>query len=566
MFSFYVYTDNFVFNINVVVLLGKSIMQFKKNLKKYPWQLWAIIFTAVIVQMILFHYKELLHVDELFSFGTANGDKGVFLRYSAEEFDNQFFYKEDFKNYLLLQHSTFADMWHNLRLDTHMPLYFVLFRLFSIPVAPAFSLISVMTLNVLLFIVFLFGVYRLFMSLFCCKETAVVGVFIVAFMLPVLSLAVFMRMYLLWMVFCVYLVDYVVKYLFSDKWRTKGLIGIGIFSFLQILTHFYGLIFGFVLTVVGCLLLLIMKRYKQTACLAGVMLISVLCAWMVFPAMIDIGLHGERGVQFRARLPELVYALGSVLKYQMPLFIQTIFGHYLVAAVVFVIYFTVVSLGIKKKILSVEERIYIAFFSLIFVCYGVLSALFQPNMGCWQIRYFAPLIVMEVVLIIYTVSIICRLFEMKKFNFLLFLYLIAFVSAIYSAMVENAFWAKRDEVYAGNTYQRFENIFKDAHIWWGLGCSPVWMMHIVMDKLIETEQLFVLSDVNDPNFMRYAKQEKENGHYAYYFLPHTQEQAPEGAVIWIKEKTGRNSYYMFTFKDEKYGSFLAASVFLVAPY
>ena len=101
--------------------------------KKYPWRLWAIIVAAVIVQLILFSYKELLHVDEIFSFGTANGDNGVFLRYSADEIDDKIFNKNDFRNYLLLQHSTFADMWHNLRLDTHMPIYFVLLRLFSLP-------------------------------------------------------------------------------------------------------------------------------------------------------------------------------------------------------------------------------------------------------------------------------------------------------------------------------------------------------------------------------------------------------------------------------------------------
>lgn len=543
-------------------------MRLKKFFDKYPWQLWLIIGVAVIVQLILFRYKELLHVDEIFSFGTANGDNGVFMRYAAEEYDNQFFTKEDFKNYLLLQHSTFADMWHNLRLDTHMPIYFVLLRLLSLPFAPEFSLLPAMILNVLVFILFLFGVYRLFVTLFQKKEIALAGVMFVAFLLPVLSLAVFLRMYILWMAFSVYLVDYMIKYLLYDKWRAKELVGVGIFSFLQILTHFYGLIFGGVLTAVGCLLFLLMKRYKQTFALAMVMLISVLCAWLVFPAMIDIGLNGERGVQFMARLPELLFAFGAVLKFQMPLFIKTMFGNYVIAAICFVLFSVIIFFGNKKNVLSISERIYVAFFCLVFIAYGVLSALFQPLMEWWQIRYFAPIIVIEVILGVYALIVCGRLFDIKQFVLVFVLYLLAFASAVCSARVENPFWAKKDEVYQAHGYQRFENIFNDAHIWWGLGggWSPVWMMHIVANKLMNSEQVFVFSDLNDPKFFEYAKNEQQAGQYAYYFLPYTQEQSPEGAVAWIKAHTGRESYYMFTIKDDKYHSFLSASVFLVAPY
>lgn len=553
---------------NLVITLENSTMFVKKIFNHSPWQVWAIIFVAVIVQLILFSYKELLHVDEIFSFGTANGDNGVFMRYSSEEYDNQFFYSHDFKNYLLLQNSSFADMWHRLRLDTHMPLYFVLLRLFSLPFAPEFSLVPAMLLNILSFVVFLFGVYRLLMTLFDSQRLAVVGLLIIAFMLPVLSLAVFFRMYMLWMSCCVYLLDYICRYVRYTENRQSDLVGIGVFCFLQIFTHFYGLFFGFVLTFGGCLLFFATKRYKQMFLLAGVMLISVLCAVAIFPEMIEIGLHGERGVQFRARLPEFVSSFGTILKFQMPLFIQTLFGHSFVAAFCFIVFCVVVFLAIKKNLLSLDERFHLALLCLSFVLYGFLSALFQPFMGGWQIRYFAPIIVIEAILGIYMVMILCRYFKLKPYVFYLFLYFAAFVSAVYSATCENQFWAKKNEVYPRYVYQRFENLFNKAHIWWGLGggWSPVWMMHIVADKFMNAEQVFVLSDLNDPKFFQYAKKEQQEGKYAYYFLPYTQEQMPAGAVAWIKEKTGRNSYYLFTFRDKKYESFLAASVFLVAPY
>ena len=50
-------------------------------------------------------------------------------------------------------------------------------------------------------------------------------------------------------------------------------------------------------------------------------------------------------------------------------------------------------------------------------------------------------------------------------------------------------------------------------------------------------------------------------------MPKTQEIQPEGAIEWIKENTGRTSYYLFTVKNEETASMtFEASVFLVCPY
>ena len=535
--------------------------------KKYPWRLWAIIVAAVIVQLILFSYKELLHVDEIFSFGTANGDNGVFLRYSAEEIDDKIFNKNDFRNYLLLQHSTFADMWHNLRLDTHMPIYFVLLRLFSLPFAPEFTLLPAVLLNVLIFIGFLFGGYRLFLTLFKDEDIALAGLMLCAFCSAVLSLSVFMRMYLLWMMFAVYLTDYIIKYINNASGK-KFLTAVLVFSVLQILTHFYGLVFGFVLTAVSGFILLCKRQYKKMFIFATVMIISVTVSWLIFPAMIDIGIHGERGTQLSGHLENLYQNFVGVFTGQMPLFIKSIFNHYLIALLCFALFGTITFLAARKMLLSADEAYQVLWLLLIFIGYGVLSALLQPHMGVWQIRYFAVIIVIGIGLMIYMMLFLGRLLKLKMSSIRVFLYVIAFFSALYTSQIENAFWAKDREVYFSNNYKKLENIAKNADIWWGLGggWTPVWMMHIFMDKLLDTREVFVLSDVDNPNFVHYAQKERQEGKYAYYLLPYTQDIQPEGAIAWIKEKTGRKSYYLFTIKDRKYESFLSTAVFLVAPY
>ena len=542
-------------------------MQWGSFFKKYPWRLWLIITAAIIVQLILFSYKELLHVDELFSFGTANGDNGVFLRYSAEEIDDRIFNQNDFKNYLLLQHSTFADMWHNLRLDTHMPMYFVLLRLFSLPFAPTFTLLPAILLNVLIFIGFLFGVYRLFLTLFKNENFALAGLMICAFCSAVLSLSVFMRMYLLWMMFAVYLTDYAIKYI-NNGLEKKLLAPIFIFSVLQILTHFYGLVFGLILTAASCLILLCKKQYKNMFLFATVMLASVMISWLIFPAMIDIGIHGERGAQLNGHLINLYHNFADVFVTQMPLFIKSLFGHYLVALLCFTLFSLITVLAIQRMLLSADEAYQVLWLLFVFIGYGVLSALLQPHMGVWQIRYFAVIIVIGIALIMYMMVFLGRLLKLSIPSICILLYVISLFSALYASQSENAFWAKKREVYLSNDYQKLENIAKDADIWWGLGGGwvPVWMMHIFMDKLLHTREVFVLSDIDNPEFVQYAEHEKQEGRYAYYLLPYTQSAQPEGAIAWIKEKTGRKSYYLFTIKDRKYESFLSTAVFLVAPY
>ena len=553
--------------LDVVCLSGNSMMHWKIFFKQYPWRLWAIIFVAVVVQLILFSYKELLHVDELFSFGTANGDNGVFLRYSAEEYDNQIFRQEDFRNYLLLQHTTFADMWGNLGLDTHMPLYFVFLRLFSLPFAPEFTILPAILLNVLIFIGFLFGIYRLFLTLFKDEEIALGGLMLCAFSCAVLSLSVFMRMYLLWMMFGVYLTDYTIKCL-NLGLKKKVLTGVFVFSVLQILTHFYGLIFGFVITTVTCFIFLLGRQYKRMLIFAMVMAASAGVSYLVFPAMIDIGIHGQRGIQMVWRLEELYKTFASVFVAQMPLFIKAMFGHYVIAGICFILFFGTIYVVIRRSFLSPTEARQILWLMMVFIFYGVLSALFQPRMGVWQIRYFAVIIVIGISLIIYMVLFWGRLFKLKFLSVYVILYVLSIFSAIYSAQTENAFWAKGKEVYWNDNFKKLEKISKNADIWWGLGggWAPVWMMHIVMDKLIGAREVFVLSDIKNPEFVRYAEQERNEGRYAYYLLPYTQEQSPEGAISWIKETTGRHSYFLFTVKDQRYESFLSTAVFLVAPY
>ena len=536
----------------------------KAKFQKYSWRVWAVIAAAVVVQLILFNYKDLLHVDEIFSFGLANGNNGPYMRYSIDDFRNHLFVQDDFKEYLLLQHSTFADMWQHLKLDNHMPMYFVMLRLFSLPFASEFSLLPGIFLNVLLLCVFLFGAYRLFLILFKDEDIALGGLLLTAFCLPVLSMAVFIRMYLLWMVFCIYLTHAVVVYLDNEKVEKKNLLAITVFSLLQILTHFYGFIFGFVLTAGASVVLLLKKEYRKIFILAGFMLLSVLLSGLIFPAMIGIGLHGERGAQFFMKLSDYVAFFTKVFGEQIPFFTQVFFGNWVVTVVSFALFIITVCFGLKKKVMSGDEKHQLLFFSLIFIGYGCVSSLFQPNMGVWQVRYFAPIFVIAIGLFMYMLVIWQRLLRLYKICFLATFYLIAACCGVYSSQVDNAFWVKKDY-----QYKRMDNAVYGGNILWGLSREwmQVWTLHSFMEQLINVHRVWLITDVYDDTFVSFTNKLKEEHQYAYLVLPKTQENFPEGAVSWIKDMTNQEAFYLFTLKNDlASGAVFEASVFLVAPY
>ncbi|MBR5154213.1 MAG: hypothetical protein IKW58_00625 [Alphaproteobacteria bacterium] len=49
------------------------------SIKSINFRLLLIILSSLLCAIILFKQKEIFHIDELFSFGTANGENGVYI-------------------------------------------------------------------------------------------------------------------------------------------------------------------------------------------------------------------------------------------------------------------------------------------------------------------------------------------------------------------------------------------------------------------------------------------------------------------------------------------------------
>ncbi len=535
---------------------------FMNNNVLYYVRLSLLIICAIAVQLILFDMKEIYHIDELFSYGLANNDDGVYLFHDASEIDNKLLTGAFFNNYLTQSEDlSFIKMWQNLKFDNHMPLYFVLLHFACSFSSTVFSPTPAIIINIITLILALYAFYKLLLSIFNDKEIALATTTLFAFIPPVLGLEVFIRMYLLQMLCSIFLLKTVYDFMFNKS----NLIYILIASTLTILTHFYSIIFCFFVTVAGFIVLILQKRNYDNFKFCFSMLCSVILAYFIYPEMLGVGLSGERGSQFISILHQYLDNPLSLLKQQLPLFIRPLFGNYCLAITAIVAYLSILYFANKRKIINSRDKQIILFFTLIFILFALFLTLVMPNMTSFQIRYFATIIPIYVILIVLMLYYLMRIFNFKKIVIYCFLWLISFSYAFYEAYTQdNPFYFR-----GSNLSRRIENMIVSSDVWWGLGGGNMhsWIIHNYIDRLIHANNIWTLVDYDNEEFKKFAELEKNQKRYAYLLMPKTQEQQPQGAIDWIKETTGRNSYYLFTVKHDNTAAMaFEASVFLVCPY
>ncbi len=539
-----------------------------KNIN-YNLRFFILLACAALVQIYLFNEKYIFHIDEILSLEQANSQNGLKLFLFASEIDDKLLNGQFFWNYLHRSDNfTFIKMWENLKFDTHMPIYFALLYFTSSFFLSEFSFIPGFIINILSLIVVLYSFYKLSKKVFRDNEIALTITTLLAFLSPVLGLEIFIRMYLLQMACCLFLLLKIYYFLFietDNKNNTWLLLSILVSSIITILTHFYSIVFCFFVTISGALILYMQKKHSKNFIFCFIMLLSVLIAIFIYPEMIKVGTNGERGSQFWGIISNYSSDPLPLLKKQLQLFIKPLFGNYIFAFISMLLFFIIIFIANKKNILDSSTKQNIIFFNSIFFLYGISLALVMPNMTNFQIRYFAPIIPIYVILMGYFIVYLLKIFNTKQMLIYIITWMIVFSNAFYEAThQDNPFYMR------GNILNRkVDRLVKNADIWWALGGGNQhsWILQNYIHKLMYADNIWTLVDRDNKEFKDFSDTEIKQKKYAYLFMPKTQEIQPEGAIEWIKENTGRTSYYLFTVKNEETASMtFEASVFLVCPY
>ena len=525
-----------------------------------------IILCAVIVQLILFSQKNLFHPDDFFTYMMANGEKGTF----SPEYDENFYNKAwggDYFQALVTQrgNSSFSLMWKNLPRDNHMPIYFVLLRGICSFFEPVFSITPAVILNVLALIFLLFGFYALLKRIFKDEEIAVAGTFWFAFSYTVLSLEVYIRMYLLWMVFIVWLINFMIAFLEDEK--NKSLIFVGLFSVLQILTHFYGFVFEFSLALSGFLMLWgssFKHKIKKIVAFTATVLLSVLSAFLIYPGMLKTIRFGDRGAQTTGILHEWFTHPYQVFLGQFELLKEALYFDWKWLLGVMAI--SLLLCLIKKSDMEKRYRLIMGFLMLLILLYMAIVMAVMPEILHYSLRYFAVILPFVFILLLFVWLVLGKLFGFHRYLIILSILIVGGVNAINHALYQDSPFYFRGT----NEHKKMENMVKASDIWYGLTGGPkggTWNTFYILDKLATADTFWSLVNFDDKNFIEFSIAEQGRKKYAYLFLGKEAADVKSDVIHWIKKTTNRKAYYLFTIEN-KFPNTEAfeASVFLVAPY
>lgn len=526
-------------------------------IKSCNLKLLFLVLLAVCGQLLLFLQRDVFHIDELFSFALANGENGVYLYHLTEEINDKVLSGDVFRRYLTQgEHTSFAQMWQNLPSDNHMPVFFVLLRAVSCFFNPfVFSSVPGVILNIVILCGLIVSFYYLSKKVFKDDIVAYLAVGLFMFSYTVLSLEIYIRMYLLQMFLSVLLILKMIDLVENIGVKRRFLIIWGI-TVLNILCHYYSIIFCFTVTCSVGFVLLLQKRKSDFVFFLITMFLAVVMAYLIYPAMLTVGIQGERGGQFVALIFELKDRFVSIFIRQMNITMETIFDNVWIGVVMVSLYF---------YMFLFENKNSIKFLCGVFVLYSFFVGLIMPQMIGFQIRYFAP--IMPICFLLF-VRICLILGEKWRVNGK---YMLLFLGACIVYEISIALLRKENPFYFIGTREneKMERLVKGADIWWAFGGEQehAWIIHIWVDKLSYSENVWMLNNYNSEAFKEFAEEEKNKGKYAYLLLPKQQEVLPQGAIDWVKQTTGRQAYYLFTVKNDKMSAMVfEAAVFLICPF
>ena len=402
----------------------------EEKMKKLNWPLYIIILANLLLFTFYFAQKADLHVDEIFSFGQANSTTGAYLFPDVDSrldiqnqpILNQWLEPSLFFDYMTVQKGegfAYQNVIKNLAQGVHPPLFHMMLHTVSSFFPNHFSIWQGYILNLPILVLLLIVIYKLALEFFAQdKKMADLALVFCGFSLFVLNMAIYIRMYLLWMCLSVVLIYLTIKILKQNLANIKQLAFVWSAAFLCFLTHMYALPFVFFLTASTCLWLAMRKNWRLAFQYGGVILFALILAYACFPYLLDIMLHSSRGEQFQAIVTYLDFNIFTVtLKFER--FYDLIFSEVFNFAKIKAEYLTfflilAVAWGCMQHIYKTKMRPY-AWWMLSFALpYMVFLSFFSPDMGIYDDRYFSPVLVVFALLIFYWLNYFLKTLFLNK--------------------------------------------------------------------------------------------------------------------------------------------------------
>lgn len=275
--------------------------------------IFALLVALQLIQIIVFCYlKDGLFLDEIYSYGLANGMNLPFLSY-LEGVGTQWFSSDVIRDYLTVQAGEFslANVYTNQSLDVHPPLYYWLLHIICALFPNVFSPWFGYVLNFACFIAMSVYLYKISKRVIHNEIVALLPNVLFGFG-AALTITIYIRMYALLTVFTLMLIYVLIK-IKEDAFAYKNYIAYFAAVLLGSYTQYYFIIFAFFLTAIFSGLFLLQKEWKKLLLFCASALVAMLVFVVTWPYVFEHVLGGESvGSGTLSSLMNLTALLGNV--------------------------------------------------------------------------------------------------------------------------------------------------------------------------------------------------------------------------------------------------------------
>lgn len=260
----------------------------KNWLKKYTALILALVLVCAVCLMFASR-KDGMFIDEIYTYGLANSRYAPYVTDIKDgDLINKVMTREELTDYLTVGEDDRFDagsVYYNQTRDVHPPLYYWLFNFVSSLVPGEFSMWTGLILDLVIYLLALFVLYKLAFMLFDSRLCAVSAVLIYGLSTIGLSTMLMIRMYVLLTLLTVLLAYLIARLMRERKALLYPLIGLTIFA--GLMTQYYFVFYAFFVCLAYDIYALTQRDYRSFFIFSLLALLGVVCLVLAFPACLD---------------------------------------------------------------------------------------------------------------------------------------------------------------------------------------------------------------------------------------------------------------------------------------
>lgn len=415
-------------------------MENKVNNKKNKFIILAFII-ILIIQILTIIYaaskRQWLHMDELTSYGLIQYHNPFLFK--NKDYFNTWNDSEYFKDYLILNSDekwNWNPIYTNQAEDVHPPLYYLLLRMACSFNINSFSIWPGTILNIILYVLSSIIIYKIGLKVFDDEKYSLLLVSLNGFSIVAIQTVLFIRMYQLLNLNVLLLVYWNLYKIKEKELNKKILIPLYFMVLSGFLTHYYYLIFLFIMYSLLTIYFLIKKNYLKWIKYTFTLFLSGITGLCIFPYCINHFFYTNRGTDVITSINQSLQI--SLLKFHRFFSIindKIFYGYILIVIIVCFIVLSLIVLIKKKDILNNKsDRNNINGIFFISIAYFIIVAYISPFI---DIRYMYPIVPLIFCITLYYFKELLSYILKDKITFIILLIFVMIFSIIGISKLSN---------------------------------------------------------------------------------------------------------------------------------